>query len=206
VRAFPAIGLVVLVLGCAQPGLRPTLIDGRERAWVSHRAAVEQLHAWSVIGRISLFNESEAWNGTVRWRQDRERYAIRLTGPLGQGGIAVVGDDVQVVLKTSDGTTTTAGRPEVLLSRQLGLPVPVRGLRYWVRGLPEPGAAHDRELDAEGRLARLSQNGWQMEVLSYEPVDGVVLPRKIFLESAEWNLRLVVDQWTLSPTGTAQAP
>jgi outer membrane biogenesis lipoprotein LolB len=56
--------------------------------------------------------------------------------------------------------------PMICWSKRLGVRLPVNGLRYWVRGLPEPGSTPG-QTDADGRLTRLEQNGWVIEYPAY---------------------------------------
>jgi outer membrane lipoprotein LolB len=196
-RLLSILGLGMVLAGCAQAPVQPDAAAARERAWEAHRAEVSQLGTWTLTGRISLSSETEAWNATLRWRQNDTRYDILLIGPLGQGSLAVRGDDRSVVLKTSDGKTATAPDPEGLLARHLGWRLPLEGLQHWVLGLPEPGLRAERVLDETGRLAELTQAGWTLQFLRYDPVDGVMLPGKIFLENAEWKVRLVVERWAV---------
>jgi len=51
--------------------------------------------------------------------------------------------------------------------------------------------------DEAGRLARLQQSHWLIEYPAYARVDGLVLPRKVYLENDELSVRLVIDRWTL---------
>jgi outer membrane lipoprotein LolB len=76
--------------------------------------------------------------------------------------------------------------------------LPVKGLYYWVRGLPVPDTAETHGLTDHGRLQWLDQAGWHISYRGYNEVSGKALPAKIFLDSAQVKLRLVIDKWTLS--------
>src|SRR3546814_20340657 len=52
------------------------------------------------------------------------------------------------------------------------------GLRWWVLGLPAPNAPAQIELDAQGRLAALTQVGWTLQYQEYQDVGGIALPRR----------------------------
>lgn len=197
-RLLLALGVGVVLVGCAQVPVQPDAMAAREQAWAAHQAQLSGLDAWTLTGRIALSSETEAWNATLRWRQDDARYDILLIGPLGQGSLALKGDDRSVVLRTSDGQTSTATDPEGLLARHLGWRLPLEGLQHWVLGLPDPGRPAEPVLDEAGRLAELTQAGWTMQFLRYDPVEDLMLPGKIFLENPEWKVRLVVERWTLA--------
>ena len=47
----------------------------------------------------------------------------------------------------------------------------------------------------DGTLAYLSEQGWQIEYLSYQTLGAATLPNKLTLQNAELKLRLVIDDW-----------
>ena len=88
--------------------------------------------------------------------------------------------------------------PELLLLRQTGWRVPVRALRYWVLGLPAPGPVKGRSLDRYGRLAKLSQSGWEIEFRDYQRSGSLELPVRIFVTNHRARVRLAIGHWELS--------
>jgi outer membrane lipoprotein LolB len=131
----------------------------------------------------------------VLWRQDRERYDLRLTAQFGQGVMQITGDERLVRLTLPDGRILEERTAEMLLRRQFGWEVPVGTLRYWVLGMPSPDSEESHELDAQGRLATLEQSGWRVSFEDYTRVEGMDLPRKLFLYGDGLEVRLVIDQW-----------
>jgi outer membrane lipoprotein LolB len=87
-----------------------------------------------------------------------------------------------------------------LLAQVTGWQLPVTGLRYWIRGLPEPVAGQAQETrDEAGRLNRLEQSGWTIEYQKYQLVGDILLPAKLQLIHADISVRIVIDQWELPP-------
>jgi len=84
---------------------------------------------------------------------------------------------------------------DALLAHVTGWVLPVSGLRYWVRGVPAPGSEARASRDAQGRLTRLVQDGWDISYNRYQVVDGASWPAKLRLERADIVVRLVIDQW-----------
>ncbi|MGZ0843299.1 lipoprotein insertase outer membrane protein LolB, partial [Klebsiella pneumoniae subsp. pneumoniae] len=74
-----------------------------------------------------------------------------------------------------------AESPEALLEEQLGWRLPVSHLLWWVRGLPAPDSKSRLTLDADSRLARLEQDGWQIEYTRYAEQNGYWLPERLKL-------------------------
>jgi len=128
--------------------------------------------------------------------QQNAEYRIDLIGPLGQGRVLVQSDGREVNLQTQDGQRWTAPDPDALLEQALGVRLPVGGLRYWVRGLPAPGPAAP-QVDADGRLIRLEQNGWVIEYPAYAStsVFNLDLPERIVARRQDLSVKLVIEQW-----------
>jgi outer membrane lipoprotein LolB len=199
------LALPLLLLGLAACAPQPTAPPpgaspaSPEALWQRHRERLAALHDWRVAGRLALQTEADGYHGTLDWRQHGERYAIRVNAPLGQGAVELAGGPTGVVLSRGPDQRYAARRPEGLLEAHLGWRVPVQGLAYWVRGLPRPARYAERELDAQGRLTRLEQDGWRIELRRYRTVQGVDLPDKVFLTRPGLAVRLVVQRWSLGP-------
>src|SRR3546814_6154436 len=69
------------------------------------------------------------------------------------------------------------------------------GLRWWVLGLPAPNAPAQIELDAQGRLAALTQVGWTLQYQEYQDVGGIALPRRFEAKNQQITLKLIADEW-----------
>ena len=201
-RWAPAIVVVLILGGCAMtPQQQPSAKDPAFQP--SHRqakqASLRALNTWKLEGRIALYNEVEAWNADLHWRQRGEHYEIRLVGPFGQGRIRVHGDTHGVVMETSDRRYFDQD-PDVLFNRRLGWNIPINALKWWIRGLPAQGLSMDAEptWDNQGRLTRLRQDGWDIHFKRYAAVGALELPGKVFLENAQWNVRLVIQDWRIT--------
>lgn len=195
-RLFRLVLAVGVLTGCAGvPPLAP--VSDPEAAWARHEARLQNVNDWHLTGRLALRTENEGWHASLDWQQQDDGYLMRLRAPLGSGSLQLQGDAGWVVLRTSNGEEAVSTDPEGLLLQQLGWQVPVSNLRYWVRGLPAPGAA-SRKLDEHGHLARLWQNGWEIEFLDYGQVGAVYLPGRVFARFGDAEVRLVVGNWDLS--------
>lgn len=186
--------LALLLSACATPTLRQDDIPA------TANLSAEPPNAWRFSGRFGANNnEDDSWSGGLQWRQQGDDYRIQLSGPLGQGGIELSGDASYSQLRVSDDEIYTDGNAERLLWRHTGWRIPFPGMRYWLMGEPAPfyrqGSA---ERDDSGRLVKLNQAGWTIEIKRYTQVGQHVLPRKIFLHHPEFEVRLVVDQWELA--------
>ena len=88
-----------------------------------------------------------------------------------------------------------AESPEQLLRDQLGLNLPVSHLLWWIRGLPSPDSKSRLNLDGQSHLAQLSQDGWDVEYLSYAEQNGFWLPERIKLNGFDLQVTLVIKDW-----------
>ena len=190
---------VLMFSGCAslEPTPSAAFTEKMPPQWRQHERDVRAQTDWMLSARITANTEDDGWNGKLYWQQDAERYQISFTAPFGQGGLQLDGGPQQVELRTSDGQVMVAADAESLLYEQMGWRLPLHNLRYWVRGIPVPSTHKMPRLafDQTGRLARLQQAHWDIEYLAYRQVDGLELPRKVYLENTEFNMRLVIDRW-----------
>ena len=154
--------------------------------------------AWQLNGRVSLTRGEEGWHAGLYWQEQADTFYLKVSGPLGQGGFQLNGDARGVVLVDADGQSFAAQDVDALLIQVTGWQLPVRGLRYWIRGLPEPAAGRAQETrDEAGQLLSLEQSGWTVNYQRYQLVGDVLLPAKLQLLHADIAVRIVIDQWEL---------
>lgn len=203
-RRWGVLAAPILLGGCAtQPPIQPhvpAVADLGESRWRARQSSLRTLDAWTIEGRIALYNDAEAWNADLHWRQQSEDYDIRLVGPFGLGRVRVRGNADGVAMETSDGRYRERN-PDTLFNQRLGWNIPVTGLKWWIRGLPSvtPPSRSRPTPDRQGRLRTLDQDGWHIRFIDYVAIDGLELPGKVFLENEQWKVRLVIGNWRLQP-------
>ena len=197
--AWLAIGAVLLA-GCGT--LLEMLETERdvadpEAAWEARAGELSRLRSWSLLGTLAVRSAGgDASRVTIRWRQSRGSYLLRFMGPLGVGLFEVEGSDTAVEARFPSGRRASAASPEVLLEREIGWSVPLRGLRYWIVGAPAPGGATPSlEVDDHGRLARLEQAGWTVVYERYDGLDDLALPERIRFSNDSVDATVVVRRW-----------
>lgn len=180
--------------GCAmQP---PAVSADRSSLWQARSARLAGLTQWVLKGRIAVQVEREGWTASLQWEQHAGDYVLRVSAPLGRGTFELIGSAQGVALQTADNRLLYADDPEALLQQTLGWQLPVSGLYYWIRGLPDPGAESGTlQLDEKGRVNDLRQNGWQVSYQRYKTTGGMELPGKITLENEHLKVRLVISDW-----------
>jgi outer membrane lipoprotein LolB len=186
----------VLGAGCAtapKPDMAP------DSAWEVRQEALSELRQWQLGGRIAVRTEEEAAHGRLQWRQEGERFDVRISGPFGSGTVRLAGDPAGAILWLDRQEPIRSADPEILLYGQTGWWIPVGALRYWVLGMPAPQLEYDRKLDAYGRIELLRQAGWEIRFLDYEQRDGLELPGRIFVSKGSGEVKVVVQRWNMAP-------
>jgi len=179
---LPALAL----FGCAAPMPREALGPGTEPALIK---------GFQLSGRIAVKYDDQGFSGGLRWQRSGESDDLLFLSPLGQGVAHVERDAHGVTLTAPNQPPYHAMDTAQLTQQVLGWSLPLDGLRYWVLGVAAPGSAATPEVDADKRLARLTQQGWRIDYLGYKRVDGTDLPGKIFLQRDEVEVKLVIDAW-----------
>lgn len=201
-RISVALAIATMVSACAvtSHSQRLTIADPQLRtAWEQHEIQLKRIHRWRLSGRFGAKTEEEAWNGSIIWNQDQDRYTIRLTGPLSQGSIELSGEEGFAQLRLSENDVFIDSDAERLLERHTGMQLPVQGLQYWIRGLPSPRTRkHKVVVSEQGHLVELEENHWKVDFRRYEDFQGTTLPTKIFLQHDHVEVRLVLDSWNVN--------
>jgi outer membrane lipoprotein LolB len=162
----------------------------------STREHLYDLGSWSFSGRLALAGKKDAWQANIVWAHDLGSDEIKLSGPLGQGATVIRLSSDEVIIDRGDGKVLSSRQPEDFINQQLGLAVPVRSLRYWVVGLPEPSTTF--VLTTDGFV----QSGWLIEYKQEQVVNSELIPRKISVTNEQVKLKLMIDQWGLNDTKT----
>jgi len=185
--------LAVVLAGCQTVPVSPA----PSVAWSVRRPALQNLSRFGLHGRVAVAVGDQGFNAGLRWTQSAAVTHLTLTGPLGAGGVEVTADggDLSVVTSSGKHLDNESARSE--LEEKLGFEPPLESLRYWVLGVPDPAAPASVQLDAQQRVTRLTQDGWQIDYTEYMPVGAEWLPRLLTLRRAEVRVRMVVDGWQL---------
>lgn len=158
-------------------------------------AAVDRVQSWRINGKIAVQSAKDSGSASVNWVQHQRSYTISLQGPLGSHAMNLTGQPGHVTMKTSDGKSYSANSPEQLLAKQWGFNLPVSNMRYWVRGLQVPGIPAQTHYDKFNRLTSMSQQGWNIQYLSYSNNGGVDLPQKMSITSPALKVKIVIYSW-----------
>lgn len=194
---IPIVCLCLALTGCASQ--RPLSDAARQAAWDEHQREIAGLEVWRLAARMAVRLEDDAWSASLYWTQDRRDFNMRIVAPLGQGTVEIKGNPEAVQLRTMEDQVLTNQDVELLMRENLGWPLPVRSLSYWIKGVPEPGAAPETLiLDDQGRITDLTQSNWRISYDGYTRVDGHDIPSRITLQRQGLRLRLSINHWDFS--------
>lgn len=186
---------MLVVAGCSQRGIP---VDAEQSA--AQRRELAAYDSWNLHARTVVRRPGEVYNIGLQWIQDRQRFAMLLTAPFGQGVFRIDGDEGGGYrLRLPDGQEFGNRTPEALLEEVIGWSLPVSGMKYWIRGIPRPGADYRHRLDDSGGLRWMKQDKWDIEITDYfDAGPEPRLPRRMNLTRGELSIRLVIERWQQS--------
>lgn len=131
-------------------------------------------------GRFSLSvthadDRQEAVQGGFLWADDGVRLELDLTDPVGAVLARVAVNQAGATLWHADGRREHAPDADTLVTRVLGGSVPVSGLRDWLQGQLQAGAADSVQHDEDGRLSAFEQQGWRVGLSRYDALGPTLL-------------------------------
>lgn len=196
--------VAILLSGCASMSSQQQTYTFQENGrplgthyltWTARQQQLSAIPNWNIQGGIAIHNDQHGWNASFNWQQQAKNYTLVMFGPLGANRIQLSGTATSVTLQTPN-QTLTAATPEELVSREIGYPLPVSSLYYWIRGLPSPySPILHRSMDMNNHLANLTQQGWSIIYLRYLSVNGKDLPDRMLLNNGNLQIRIVITGW-----------
>lgn len=198
-RRLPWLLAIVLLSGCRVVPTAPTGAEGAQEAYLARADELSTWKAWELVGRLSIDDGEDGGSGRLAWRLEGEDSRLDFRGALGQGAWRLEISTGRAVLERADGSRTMAPDVESLVWRELGWRLPVNSLRYWVMGLQAPGRAERLDLDEQGRVTYLVQQGWSIELDRYRAAGGVDLPGRIEATDGALRIKLIAASWARLP-------
>ncbi|WP_432696746.1 lipoprotein insertase outer membrane protein LolB [Marinobacterium sp. YM272] len=150
-------------------------------------------NSWQFSGRAGIRQGNSADSASIDWSQQDDAFEIRLSGPLGQGGALISGNDSRVEMRVAGEDELYRGSsPEEVMYQALGWYLPVSQARYWVQGRPAPGYDYTVLPTQPG----FEQLGWRVEIQRLTPVTpSLTLPGKLEFSYNDLSVKLVIRTW-----------
>lgn len=178
--------------------------ESARHAEAARQAWLQAHPAWSFQGRVAISKGSNGGSGRIDWQQDGAKYRVQLSAPVTRQSWVLTGDTAGGGgrLEGLDGGPRSGPDAEQVLLEATGWTIPVNQMPDWVRALRIADAGAKRaDLDAAGRPRTVRQDGWTIDFLAWAPAGAgqPELPQRIEARNGEAKVRLLVDQWTVSP-------
>jgi len=194
-RAGLVAAAALFAAGCAT--VAPYDETKAQNAWAGRKARLEEINHFSVQAR-AVASGALSGTATLDWHQAPDEFDLRVSGPLGVSAMTMAGNEHEVRVKTKKESFTTDD-PEGTLHQKLGWALPISRLRYWALSLPSPNSEFNVQLDQEGKVETLTQDGWKVEYTDYVSASRLELPRRILLTQGDLKLRVLIDRWSDLP-------
>jgi outer membrane lipoprotein LolB len=187
--------LLALLAGCstfrAEPPAPPS------GSWEAYQQQALALQNWTLDSKVGIRTPDDSQSARMQWQQQTPDYRISISGPLGQGGALIEGNNRGVSIDIAGEGRYTSDSPEDLLQSLLGWSFPVEQVRFWIRGLPAPGLPF-APVFSENRLQMLEQGDWLIHYSAYSEDNGYVLPQRVTLRRADLTITVIIKEWTAS--------
>ena len=199
-------GFVLMLTGCANMPANIPSADNKTSPIASqaqtipteaqqHQATLAVVSDFKIEGRMSVQSQGYGTVGNIHWIHAPAYDAIDLYSPLGNKIAAIVKNADGVSLTSQDGKVIRAQSAETLTDLTLGWPLPFSKLSDWIVGRPANGVVSSFAWDEQGKLSKMTQDGWEISYLQYQTEGQPVLPSKINLRHPKMNLRMVIESW-----------
>ena len=107
----------------------------------------------------------------------------------------IEGDDRSVLLTDKDGLEIALVDAELEYRLRYGSTSPMRSVRFWALGIPDPSLPAKTVFDQDGQLSSLEQRDWSVTFSRYAEGGGQLMPIVLTAENADTRVRLVIDYW-----------
>lgn len=163
--------------------------------WEVRRAALAEVTEWEFRGRVGVRVAGDGFNGRLRWWQRNDIFLGSVSGPFGAGTVRIQGDGNEIAITDEEGAVTEMEDAEQVLRRRYGWTIPVKSLRYWALGIPDPDLPAVTEVGEDGLLERLEQGQWEVAIDAYTQSGGQPMPRRMTATHGDTRVRIVIDTW-----------
>jgi outer membrane lipoprotein LolB len=186
------LGSLALLSACSTQQPVPSAADD----WIQHRETVAALSNWEFSGKVAIKTAASADSARLHWLQQGEQLRLEISGPVGLKKLIFERDGTNLKVfrnKQWQPLQSVAGA----LEAELGWPLPLDLLSWWLRGLPAPEVAITSHHLEDGRLQELGQDGWTLNYLTYATVNGINLPSSIRFQRDDVSGKILLKRWKL---------
>jgi len=151
---------------------------------------------------------NHSWQAAIHWDQQNEDFKLSLHNPFGQllGRIEKQGKEAIFVDEDGRNHHRSASELDQLVRQQIGIPVPVDNLRYWILGQPQPDQSWQLLDTSQGNAHGFSQADWDIHFNRWSLFGGRMLPSRLTLQHGKITLKFVLHDWIATSAKKEAAP
>ena len=166
-----------------------------DRDWETHKLQLSALATWQFSGKVAIATAQSTESARLRWNQIAGESTLRLSGPVGWKQATLITDGNTLRMQRDGQWQTLNADDTGALEQQLGWPLPLTLLPWWVRGVPAPSVRVDSAVTEMGRLQQLQQGGWHISYEDYRQTGAYSLPAKMRLSREGVSSKLILRDW-----------
>jgi outer membrane lipoprotein LolB len=157
-----------------------------------------QLTQWRMQGKIAIRDQHQAHSARLQWAQHQQNFDLLVTGPLGQGSLAIQSDGQITTVATSRGSEQIQGDLSAYIAKNYGWTLPLDSLKYWIRGLADPSSPSSEETDVSGLPKTIQQAGWTITYDGFRAAKNmaIVLPAHLVIVREDYQLKIIIQDWS----------
>lgn len=168
----------------------------KSQSVVKRTHQVWAINQWSVSGALSMKTPTKGYLLNYTWRQKKQAYWLQVSSALNAFAFKLHGQPGSVKLTIGHQAPIYATSAHALLRKMTQWQLPVDPLSFWLRALPDPSQAYTSQLNHFGLYSQIIQDGWHIEYLSYQAVDGINWPKLMRLSRDNLQVKMVMKHWT----------
>jgi len=210
------LALIVVMAGCKitkkTSPLPPQAAIFPAEEILKHKQAIQAQPNWSFQGRVAFKQGNDGGSARIEWLQRGDNLYVDLSAPISRKSVRISAIDGQpMCIEGLEPRPLCGDQAQAKLSQAIGEMPSFFMLKDWVRGLPVPADTMVElgfqpavtNYDDEGKLASLSQQGWQIDYQTWHPAAAAQpsLPKRLQALKEDIRLRLVIDRWTWGADG-----
>lgn len=164
-------------------------------AYQNRASGLKTLTAWDLTGKLSLDDSTDGGSGRLRWQVRDTRSIMNFRGAMGKGAWQLNSSPGFAELLRADGSITRSASLSDLVNSELGWHIPVDSLKWWVLGVAAPGSTEGLDLDEQGRILAMQQDGWNISFDRYRLFGSFELPVRMDAVRGRYRVKLAVASW-----------
>lgn len=189
------LGGVLLGLLAACAGIPSSETNTQQAQTTAHKKEMPPLSSEQPFHRQGRFavhaeqmnDKPEAVQGGFSWYDNGKQLVLELRNPLGHVMAQLQVDERGAWLQEPRAGMRYGESANALAQEIFNQPIPVEGLRYWLRGYTGSGAS-DIRYNSQGQLEQARDQGWRIELSEYD-AQG---PKRLFLVFHQGGQRITV--------------